>query len=286
MPTKRSQSSQDSRPPVGGLSGRLVLQLSAVVILIAAVVMLVPDIFTERTPSPTPQQLPERPASQPAPAMDLAGDPEAPVEVSLEPPAYDFGFLRPEEAVTRTVRLTNLEPGPIRLNGIARGCSCTTMDIRPQVILPGAFIDVPATLTAGLTPTDKTSSMKLEVVGRPPIVLPVKGEIIRGVRASPRDIDTYRFRGAERNYIPTGRIVLDAPEGPPFRILSINGVPQTTAPAARHVVTWDVNEFDPVTGLNDAGEMVPRFWLVETDHPETPVMELRVSHRALRPDPV
>jgi hypothetical protein len=31
--------------------------------------------------------------------------------------------------------------------------------------------------------------------------------------------------------------------------------------------------------------MVPKFWLVETDHPETPVIELTVRHRAIRPVP-
>jgi len=271
----------------------MVVQLSMAAVLIGAVALLGSGVLEGDGPRavPDPPEEPGAPrATQPAASPEAAPQPgpgaDVEVEVALVPEAYEFGFLRPTEAVTRTLTLTNLESTPIRLNGVARGCTCTKLQVRPQVLKPGQSIEVPATLTAGLTPTSKDSSMKLEVVGRPPIVLPVKGEIIRGVRARPRDIDTYRYRGAEGNYIPRGRILLDAPEGPAFRILSVNGEPRETALAARHAVDWDVSAYDPVTGLNARGEMIPRVWLVETDHPETPVMEVMVRHRAHRVTPV
>ncbi len=287
----------------GGIPGRVLLQIGGGLLVAAALVALGSGAFDGDSKSPTsPPVAPQAtkaatPAAQPAapdPPKSLPAPPERTpdpaaaeraVEVSLDPPSYAFGFLRPEEIRTRTVTLTNLDADPIRLKGTWRGCSCTTLDLTPQVLQPGQSIEVPATLTAGLTPTTKTSSVKLEVAGRPPIALPVEGEIIRGVRARPRDIDTYRYRGPEGNYIPRGRIVLDAPEGPDFKVLSVNGEPVDSTVTSQHVIPWDVSEWDATTGLNSDGAPIAEFWLVETDHPETPVLEIPVRHRTNRPTP-
>jgi len=290
-----------------GLSMRVVLQICGGAVLLVVLVAIGGGLFDQPAASRGPGPVAEKPdeaanPGQSAAAQDAAKpratpaksppelvvDPalaEQEVEILLEPPAYEYGFMRPEDVAVRTIRVTNLDPQPIRLKGTWRGCSCTTLDVQPGILQPGESVDVPATLTAGLTPTTKDSTVKLELVGRPPIVLPVKGEIIRGVRARPRDIDTYRYRGAEGNYIPSGRIALDSPEGVPFRILSVNGDPVESESKLVHVVPWSVAEFDATTGLNERGELIPKFWLVETDHPETPVMEIMVRHRAHRPEP-
>ncbi len=281
----------------GGLSPRVIVQVCIGMALVAILVAVGSGVFSDQAVRPAQAARPAATASAkpvveklpspmrtPVPVVDEALK-EAPVEVQIEPAAYEFGFLRPEEAVTRVVRLTNLDGRPIRLNGVVRGCSCTKVQVDPQVLQPGASIDVPATLTAGLTPTSKDSSVKVEVVGRPPIVLPTKGEIIRGVRARPRDIDTYRYRGTPENYIPRGRIALDAPEGGAFRVLSVNGVERDEPAAERHIINWSVSAYDHTTGLDADGQLIPAFWLVETDHPETPAMEIPVRHRAIRLEP-
>ncbi|MCP4759070.1 MAG: hypothetical protein GY894_10935 [Planctomycetes bacterium] len=283
----------------GGLSMRVILQLCGGAVLLIVLVAIGGGVFDQEAPPRVPvaeKLAPPKPISEPvvpknvpqadpvSPAVDPALA-ERPVEVLLDPPAYEYGFMRPQDVAVRSIRVTNLDPEPIRLKGTWRGCSCTKLDVRPKILQSGESIDVPATMTAGLTPTTKDSTIKLELVGRPPIVLPVKGEIIRGVRARPRDIDTYRYRGAEGNYIPNGRVVLDAPEGVPFRILSVNGEQMETASKLTHVIPWDVSGYDAVTGLDADGDLIPAYWLVETNHPETPVMEIMVRHRAQRPEP-
>jgi hypothetical protein len=268
----------------GGLSPRVVLQLCGGVILVIAIVALAGGFF-DADPVARPPQIasvtPSVPLPPPVEFTPNAADVDRSAAVELDPPAYEFGFLRPEEVRTKTIRLTNRDEVPIRLQGTWRGCSCTTLDIRPVTLQPGESIAVPATLTAGMTPTSKDSSVKLELIGRPPITLPTKGEIIRGVRARPRDISTYSSRGTAGNYTRVGRTTIDAPEGPAFRVLSVNGAPQDTSPSLQHVIAWDVSDYDAETGLNAAGAIIPKFWLVETDHPETPVIELQVRHRSL-----
>ncbi len=268
------------------LSPRVILQVVAAAVIVIALVALAGGYF-DQSPSPRPVRAITPPppiastqAPVPAPSPVPAAEDDSPVSATLDPPTYEFGFLRPSESRTRTLTVTNRETMPIRLKGTWRGCTCTTLDVQAGLLEPGESREVAATLTAGLTPTTKDSTVKLEVVGRPPIILPMKGEIIRGVRARPRDISTYSYRGAEGNYRPRGAVTLDAPEGVPFRILAINGEPQSTEPSLQHVIPWDVTAFDATSGLDPLGQSVPRFWLIETDHPDTPVMELRVSHRA------
>ncbi|MCH2141920.1 MAG: DUF1573 domain-containing protein [Phycisphaerales bacterium] len=284
------RSSDDSSG--GGLSTRAALQLVAAAVILVALVGLSGGFFGSSSGPSAPPRVTSSPppkATLPQPglasAVTATGESDAPVSVTLEPSSYAFGFLRPSEVRSRTLVVTNRESQPIRLKGTWKGCSCTTLDVQAGLLGPGESREVTATLTAGLTPTTKDSSVKLEVTGRPPIVLPMTGEIIRGVRARPRDISTYAYRGAEGNYRPRGSVTLDAPEGVPFRILAINGQPQQTEPSLQHTVVWDVSQYDATTGLDADGELVPRFWLVETDHPDTPVMELRVSHRASRIPP-
>ncbi|MDP6890379.1 MAG: DUF1573 domain-containing protein [Phycisphaerales bacterium] len=290
----------EKEEPVGGLSARVLLQLSGGVLLLIAIVALAGGFFDTppvttppastpptTTPPATKAKAPAAQAPPPKPPEQFVPDPadaERSVQVELDPPAYEFGFLRPEEVRTRTVQLTNRDTTPVRLKGTWRGCSCTTLDVRPMTLQPGDSIAVPATLTAGMTPTSKDSSVKLEIIGRPPITLPTKGEIIRGVRARPRDISTYRSRDGNA-YTSTGRLMVDAPEGPPFRVLSVNGEPQQTEPSPMHAIAWDVSDYDGTTGLNAEGQPVPPFWLVETDHPETPVLEIPVRHRSIRITP-
>lgn len=278
------------------------IQLIVAAVLILVLVAVGLDISLDdaaRGPQPAPPQAvsadrstPATPESAPAPSPTAktpasladagsldAALAEVDVEVTLDPPAYDYGYLRPNAVTTRTVTLTNREALPIRLPGSARGCSCTKLDLQPMLLGPGESVAIPATMTAGLTPTSKDSSMKVEVAGRPPIKIPVKGEIIRGLRVSPRDITTYQYGGSDDVYRSIGRLRVDAPEGRRFSILSVNGEPKNTPPLQMHVVDWDVRDYDKATGLNAQGEMVPRFWLIETDHPETPVMEVPVRHR-------
>lgn len=281
---------QDEDTPAAGLSPRVLLQLCGGIVLLVALVALAGGFF-DTQPVTRPPIAAAPAASKPPPpkrATRFVPDPadaQRPADLQLDPPAYEFGFLRPEEVRTRSIRLTNRDTVPVRLKGMWRGCSCTTLDLQPTTLQPGESIEVPATLTAGMTPTSKDSSVKLELVGRPPVKLPTKGEIIRGVRARPRDISTNLGRAAEGGYRSQGRIMIDAPEGPPFRVLSVNGEPRNTDPMLLHAVTWDLSGYDGVSGLDAEGQPLPPFWLVETDHPETPVLEIPVRHRSIRITP-
>jgi hypothetical protein len=83
----------------------------------------------------------------------------------------------------------------------------------------------------------------------------------------------------------SGEIALESRDGRPFRVLAAHGRPPqfvdfdpaTDTPRARYTLRWDI------TAEHNAGT-VPWFWVFETDHPEAPLVDVRVQHDSTRPD--
>ena len=88
-----------------------------------------------------------------------------------------------------------------------------------------------------------------------------------------------------------GRIQLSSTDGRPFRILSAGGQPAIAWPSSggdpmipsiSHEMVIDIGEHDKETLLDPEGNLFPAFWVYETDHPEAPVVEVRMVHQAHR----
>ena len=82
--------------------------------------------------------------------------------------------------------VTNEGHEPIRFTGAMKGCSCTTVDVAAVELQPGETLPFSATMTAGLTPTSKSSKISLVLEDHVPISIPTDGEIVRGIRVTPR----------------------------------------------------------------------------------------------------
>jgi len=50
------------------------------------------------------------------------------------------------------------------------------------------------------------------------------------------------------------------------------------------MVMIDIGEFDKETLLDPQGNKMPAFWIIETDHPAAPVIEVRVLHKENSPN--
>jgi len=187
--------------------------------------------------------------------------------------------------------VTNEGHEPIRFTGSMKGCSCTTVDVAAVELQPGETLPFSATMTAGLTPTSKSSKISLVLEDHVPISVPTDGEIVRGIRVTPRRMGAVNRNRQDPEAPGTAaslrRIRFDAPEGRPFRILRVDGVDAATFPLGagllqpKPVHTFifdDFSQFDPETGLDAKGTPIKLFRLVETDHPDAAVIEVPVDH--------
>lgn len=234
-------------------------------------------------------------ATQVAPRTPTVVTPPSPTALAstvIEPKELDYGTLKPGEVKTLSGIIRNTGVIPIEFTGQMKGCSCTTVDIPKGIVQPGESIGYSATLTAGLTPTTKKSSISLVLANHQPVRIPVDGEIIRGIRVSPRRINAVSIDPTQPDLrVPAQirRVQLQSPTNTPFRILRIDGRPveefpggsRMLNPVPQHSFIFDdFSEYDAVTGLSADGDMLPFFRLIETDHPGAAVVEIPVDHPA------
>ena len=86
---------------------------------------------------------------------------------------------------------------------------------------------------------------------------------------------------------PYGVIKVRSVDGRPFRILSAHGRtpiyacahdPTRDEPRSEYMMVWNLESWDPVDCLDADGVPMPLWWVIETDHPGAPLVDLRVRH--------
>ena len=288
-----------------GLAAKSLLML----VTIGALVLMMIYLFAR-----VDQGMPARPASPPpataSPVAPLAGtvpdplpvppsppvgseeDPEA--QVRLVPEAFDFGVMKPGSTTRRTVQLRNVSSRPMRILGTKKTCSCTTVDMQPGVLQPGAEMPLTAIMAADHTPKDKnTVRVVVQYEGLAPTTIPIKGVISHPVSATPRELRVHPRGYEDQAFRSSGTLTLRSLDGEPFRVLSSGGKPPAfmspgetiDTSAMNHSIRWDVSEYDADTGLNAAGEQIPPYWLIETDHPRAQLVEVALNHKLDRLQP-
>lgn len=233
----------------------------------------------------TPNPLPVPPAP-PAASVGLETDPAA--QVQLVPEAFDFGVMKPGSINRRTLQLRNVSSVPMRIVGTKKTCSCTTVDMQPGLLQPGEEMPLTAIMAADHTPKEKNSvRVVVQYEGLAPTTIPIKGVISHAISTSPREIRVHPRGYADPAYRSSGTLTLRSLDGQPFRVLRSGGKPPVfmtpgetvETSALNHSIRWDVSDFDGDTGLNAEGDRLPPFWLIETDHPTSLLVEVAMNHK-------
>lgn len=284
-----------------GMSSNALLALVAVGVLLLVIIYLFTTMNQDR---PRRQVAPAERASSstpssiaptiPPPVPLSAGDENDPVAlVSILPEGFDFGVMKPGSLTRRTVELRNDSTSAIRILGTKRTCSCTTVEMNPGLLQPGASMPLTAIMAADLTPKDKNSvKVVVQYEDLAPTTISIKGVISQAVSSLPRDIRMHPRGYEEETYRTTGLLTLRSMDGQPFQVTRCAGeapVFQTGAtspqPSLSQVIRWDMSEYDRETGLDESGERIPGFLLVETDHPDAPVIAIPLNHKIDRNQP-
>ena len=221
------------------------------------------------------QQAQPRP-TETVPAQQAATQPVRAVPpLRASPREIKLGFIDPEAVVSGTTTLTNTSDQPIRIERTASSCSCTVADLSEQVLQPGESIPLEATLTAGKNLGGQQRAVRVFVEGYTmPYEIWVTAEVAYGVRANPIFVNAI---GIQR----TGEIYLESVDGAAFSVLSTNGQPvnfvgfdpASDKPRNTYTIRYDF------TGV--AGVDLPLWYVVETDHPRAPTLDLRVVNQEL-----
>ena len=205
---------------------------------------------------------------------------DLPPPIELDPPVLDFGVLSPTDVAESVVKLRNTGTTELEVLSVQPSCKCTTIDdITGQKIPVGGFIELKAKMKPTSGAGDKKAEIKVLIDGYSRIVsIQLKSEVSMPVRVRPYYMNI--VTGQAQN----GRTVIESIDGRPFKICAIGGYaprfvgfdPTKEEPANHYVVEWDVARDFP------SGKF-PRYLIVETDHPDCPIVDVFVRHETTMP---
>ncbi len=195
--------------------------------------------------------------------------------IELDPQEVNFGYLDPKEVVRKTVEIRNVGDKPVKILQATSSCQCTTFsDVAGVVIPPGASVPMEARLAGRSMPGPMNTSITLVFEGYDESpAIQVRGEVALAVKATPFGLNLVRGDWS-------GQVVIESLDGRSFNILAtdrkpprfIGFDPELDEPLNSYVIEWDLTQYTEDT--------LPRWWLVETDHPDCPILDLWVRHIA------
>jgi hypothetical protein len=204
----------------------------------------------------------------------------------FEPPSLDLGLLAQGRSASGTVGVRNVGQVPVTIAATRASCSCTyAQDLSGTVVGPGEAVEMTAELTPKPGLGNKHEQIRVVAQGyRDYVVLDIHAEVSLPVRAIPPAIEAARpdGHGGITTIADQGTVVVSSLDARPFRVIRTNGSepqfvgfdPARDEPRGEYTLRWDLRGYTPQT--------IPWYWVVETDHPEAPVVDLRVQHEWTR----
>lgn len=214
--------------------------------------------------------------------------PQGPAPFEFDPPSLDFGYVSPGAIVEAPVTLTNTSRQPLVIAAMRASCQCTTLeDLSGRTIPPGESITFTPSMESPTALGPKNAAIRFIFEGYGRAEFPLRSISARAVYAEPAYL-----AALEQSQ---GTFTVTALDGEPFRVLSVNGEEpdfvdpasaSSAEPRTEYELRWDLSEYDEETCADAQGDPMPHYWVVETDHPEAPVIDLRVRSMCALPDPI
>jgi len=201
--------------------------------------------------------------------------------IKIEPSKLDSGWVKPGVPVVKEVLLRNTGDKPIQFARVSTTCTCVKGELLDDLTAPGETARLKVTIQGkDIGPLSQTLTIWF-VGASVPLQLPVTATVSLPIKVDPFFINLATAPdGKKAGEIPTtGAITLTAIDDIPFRVLKAGGKAPVldpgddNKPAVTHVVHWDFT--------NVADDQIQPWWLIETDHPTAPILDIRVIHMAL-----
>lgn len=238
-----------------------------------------------RTQAPEQARAGASPAPRPAPPETAAPPLVRPFE--FDPPNVNFGYVAIGDPMEADVKIRNVSEAPLKILTMKPDCRCTTVqDLAGTVIPVGGEIEFTAVIDGRDAAGTKENEIRFVFEGYEPAALKMTSTVTRAVRTDPGYI-------VALDGVTKGVLTVGAMDREPFRLLAANGGPvqyldgfdpERDEPRVMYKVGWDVTDFDPTTCLNSAGERMPKWFVLETDNAEAPVVDVRVRNECTRVD--
>ncbi len=218
-------------------------------------------------------------AESPAPAAAASSDEDVdgPPPLKVEPEVLDFGIVPPSVTKEGVVKLLNTGTKELEILTVQPSCKCTTLeDMSGRKIPAGGSIELRANMKAQSAPGRKGAEIKVLIDGYTQVVtVQLKQEVSLPVRVSPAYLNVVKGQPTK------GRTIIESVDKQPFRICAVGGKrpnlvgfdPEKDQPRNQYILDWDF-ERDFVPGE------AKRYWLIETDREDCPLVDVFVRHES------
>lgn len=198
--------------------------------------------------------------------------------IEFSPAEMHFGVISPGQNIKGTVTIHNAGTRALKVLRSGTSCGCTTAaDLSGHVILPGGEVEVPLGMKpkSGLGEKQESFTMFFEGYEQVPVRYYIKGEVSLPIRAYPSPLDIRESL--------VGEMTVESRESDPFRVLAINGEPpqfidfnpETDEPRGQYRIAYDMTDAA-------ARREIPWYYVIETDHPDAPIIDVRIWHDQTR----
>jgi len=233
-----------------------------------------PPSSVPSTSAPVAQQAAATAADVAAPADE---DVDGPPPLRVEPDVLDFGIVPPSVTKEGVVKLVNTGTKELEILTVQPSCKCTTLeDMSGRKIPAGGSIELRANMKAQSAPGRKGAEIKVLVDGYTQVVtVQLKQEVSLPVRVSPSYLNVVKGQPTK------GRTIIESVDKQPFKICAVGGRrpnlvgfdPEKDQPRNQYILDWDFErDFAP-------GE-AKRYWLIETDREDCPLVDIFVRHES------
>ena len=258
---------------------------------LALLIMLALAACGAADPAPSPPAAVAPAVTPPATVVTTGDPPQVFGPLLVTPGGFGLGAIEPNSVHQVQLTLVNQGSEPISIVETQSSCKCTVPDLLDgTVIAAGESVVMAATFSAGSAPGPKDAKilLKFRTPSRPRLqlaLIKIAGEVTMKVRAEPPFVDALKG-------VTGGTVRVESTDGRPFAIVTAGGEPPRYVggfdpgrdqPRSAYALRWSVNYSARVEDCG--GERL--WWVVETDHPQCPILPLRIRHECtgMRQDP-
>ena len=197
--------------------------------------------------------------------------------ILVTPSRIDLGVQPFGVQPSTSLRLTNTGQEAVSLVAVSPTCGCLATDFSGRIVFaPGDSHTIQVSHEKRNQAGPSKASLRCMFLGNDMVSVPVEVIFSRPVKADPTWVDFARDGDH-------GLLTLRSIDSTPFRVLSLQGRPVATdagedpnIPALVHRIKWDLREYDTESCVNQQGERMPPWLVVQTDHPEASLVDVRV----------
>ena len=234
---------------------------------------------TPATP-PAASSAPTAPATAPPTAPPAASAPAQAAtqgtQVEVLNPEVNFGVRQPGSMIKHEFTMRNPTSAPVAISVFKPTCECTSGDgVQGSVVPPGGSMQIPISFQLPNTTGTKRAAVNMVLSNGQALRLALSAESSYAVRTIPIYIDAFTNPADI-----TGVVNLQSVDGRPFTVLSVDGGtpvmanPGQQVPRTSQQIRYDLSTYEC--------SRMPKWLLVETDHPDAALLDMRIRHECTK----